>query len=116
VFVWAFLASFHHAFHYNFFLCQVHSEEEDQELNEGETNEKQEDDEKDEEEANKEMNFDGKEGLPKVVKAIILEQSQHGTLHDETSWDEIEKLIRSLWNIKDRAMLILEMEDSKPYW
>jgi hypothetical protein len=54
------------------FLYYVQSEE-DQELNEGETNEKQEDNEKDEEEANKEMNFDDKEGLPKVVKAMIPE-------------------------------------------
>lgn len=54
-------------------------------MNEGETNQKQEDNEEDEEEADKKMNFDDKEGLPKVVKAIIPEQSQHGTVHDETS-------------------------------
>ncbi len=82
-------------------------------MNEGETNEKQEDNEEDEEEADKKMNFDDKEGLPKVVKAIIPEQSQHGIVHDETSQDEIEKLTRSLRNTKDRAMLMSEMEDSK---
>jgi hypothetical protein len=66
-------------------LYYVENEEEDQELSQGETNEKQEDNEKDEEEANKEMNFDDKEGLPKVVRIIIPKQSQHGTVHDETS-------------------------------
>jgi hypothetical protein len=89
------------------------SEEEDQELREGETDEEQEDSEEDEEEADKEMNFDDKEGLPKAVKAIIPEQSQHGTVHDETSWDEAEELTRSSWNAKDGAKLMSEMEDSK---
>jgi len=51
-------------------MYYVKSEEEDQELSEGETNEKQEDNEEDEEEADKEMNFDDKNGLLKVVKGL----------------------------------------------
>ncbi len=67
-------------------LYYINSEEEDQDLNEGET---------DEEEADKEMNFEDKERLSKAIKATIPEQSQHDTVHDETLWDEIEELTRS---------------------
>jgi hypothetical protein len=95
------------------FLYYADSEEEDQELSEGEADEEQEDSEEDEEEVDKEMNFDDKEGLPKAVKAIIPEQSQHGTVHDGTSQDEAEELTRSSWNAKDRAKLLSEMEDSR---
>jgi hypothetical protein len=59
------------------------------------------------------MNFEDKEGLSKAIKATIPEQSQHDTVHDETSWDEVEELTRSSWNAKDGAKLMLEMEDSK---
>jgi hypothetical protein len=94
-------------------LYYADSEEGDQELSEGETDEEQEDSEEDEEEADKEMNFDDKEGLPKAVKAIIPEQSQHGTIHDGTSRDEADELTRSSWNTKDGAKPMSEMEDSK---
>ncbi len=44
---------------------------------------------------------------------VILEQSQHGTIHDGTSRDEVEELTRSSWNAKDGAKLLSEMEDSR---
>jgi hypothetical protein len=49
-------------------LYYIDSEEEDQELNEGETYEEEENNEKDEEEVDKKMNFEDKEGLSKAIK------------------------------------------------